>query len=603
MFSPLLQKNQDYLKDKIFVGVVEENKDTKRKGRIKVRVQGVFNDIELEHIPWASPFRNLDGKSFCVPAIGKIVNVIFPQGNLYDPQYIYSENYNINLQDKLEELTDDEYTNFVALLFDHRTQVYSDDNALNLDYYNNSIRLKKDSIDIKLKNNQQLLNLGHSFCDQDAVLGTNFFKWMDSFMDTLLIPSTLTGNFGAPILRPQLDQKIQEYKILRETFVSNNVKIVDNDKIEQDDYDKNRLNTPVKDDSTEINGVKILDNVQISPEQKSDDISNPIIEETKDTLPEKVMEERKKDLIETKENESEPEIIRPNYEIDHLDDLDQEIVQIREYTFENNINKTLNEDPYAGFWSGRKGREAQKEPETTTTTPGYGSYYSENSNSETSGTLEVGSSNSITVTGAVAKDKIILTDDLKKVQNSFILTKQSLGNKYQDPRDMIFNTKNGKVTVKGDDVVKSMNEFIQDVLGPLATFLKTKYPDLYKNWYITSATRAYVPIGGSATSQHFRGQAIDSQIIGYSDWKKLNDANLRFLNAILEFYKTKPVGYDQLLFETRNTKSNWIHLSYRRNNNRLQALRFVNDKTYRSKMNNTGKYLVSVDSNSANLYI
>jgi len=133
MFKPKL-KNSEYLKNKIFVGFVEDNLDEKRKGRVKVRVQGVFNDIEADHIPWASPFRSLDGKSFSVPAVGKIVNVVFPQGNLYEPEYIYSENYNINLQDKLDDMSDKEYKNFVALLFDHKTQIYSDDTNLRLDY-------------------------------------------------------------------------------------------------------------------------------------------------------------------------------------------------------------------------------------------------------------------------------------------------------------------------------------------------------------------------------------------------------------------------------------------------------------------------------------
>ena len=109
MFSPFEKKDESYysLLNKLFVGVVEDNKDDKRKGRVRVRVQGVFNDIQLDHIPWASPFRSLDGKSFCVPAIGKIVNVLFNGGDIYDPQYIYSENYNINLQNKLNNLNTD----------------------------------------------------------------------------------------------------------------------------------------------------------------------------------------------------------------------------------------------------------------------------------------------------------------------------------------------------------------------------------------------------------------------------------------------------------------------------------------------------------------
>jgi len=249
---------EDFLTDKIFLGLVEDNKDPSRFGRIRVRVQGVFNDIPVEHIPWASPFRNLDGKNFSVPAIGKIVSVTFSHGNLYEPQYNYSEKYNINLQNKLKNISEEEYVNFTALLFDDRTQIYSDDTALNMDYYNNAIQLKKTSIDIKLKDNTQKLNLGHSDCNQEAVLGTNFFKWMDSFIDILAKPSTLTGNMGSPILRPELDSKILEYKALRSDFLSRNVSIVENSKIEKDEYDSKRKNIPYKDDNTKINYELIL---------------------------------------------------------------------------------------------------------------------------------------------------------------------------------------------------------------------------------------------------------------------------------------------------------------------------------------------------------
>lgn len=603
MFKPILEKDEEYLSNKIFVGIVEENKDPKRKGRVKVRVQSIFKDIKLEHIPWASPFKNLDGKSFCVPAIGKVVNVIFPQGNLYEPHYIYSENYNVNLQDKLESMSDDEYANFVAILFDHRTQVYSDDMALTLDYFSNAIRIKKESIDVKLKNNEQILNLGHSTCDQNAVLGTNFFRWFDSFMEVLSIPNTLTGNLGAPILRPALDQKILEYKQLRNTFLSKHVRIVDNDKIIQDSYNEKRLNTPIKDDATKINDIKILETAKQETKPTPETEKGDVIEEKKDSLPEKILEERKKDLIELKENEPSGNTIRPLYEINYEDDIDPDVAIERENKFNQEIEETMNDDPYAGFWAGMKGRKSQDIGKPTSSTPGYGSFYYEDSNTATTSRLELGSSNSITVSGAVATDKVILPPDLKAVGNSIILTKQSINGKFQDIRDMTYTYGKNTVTIKGNDIVKCMNEFIQDVLGPLATFLKEKYPDLYKKWYFTSASRAYMPDGGSPVSQHFLGQAVDFQCLGFSDFNSSNDLQLRLMNAILDFYSKKPVGYDQFLFETRGKKSCWLHLSYKRNNNRLQTMRLVNDVTYNSPMNKIKVYLKSIDKVSANLYL
>ena len=371
MFSPFEKKDESYysLLNKLFVGVVEDNKDDKRKGRVRVRVQGVFNDIQLDHIPWASPFRSLDGKSFCVPAIGKIVNVLFNGGDIYDPQYIYSENYNINLQNKLNNLNTDEYNNFVALLFDHRTQISADDTALTLDYTNNAIRIGKNSVDIKLKDNKQTLNLGHSICDQDAVLGSNFFKWMDGFMETLLTPTTLAGNLGAPILRPDLDSKILEYQQLRQTFTSNNVKIVDNGKITQDNYDTSRKTAPVKDDPSKINNVKLLEQKENpSPRKKDKEITKNGTEigainndNVASEIVSNIKEERKKDTIEVVQTKpiinivSIPEdenVIHPNYEDEDVDSVD-EIQKSQEME----VEQTLNEDPY-DFFADSTGRSA-----------------------------------------------------------------------------------------------------------------------------------------------------------------------------------------------------------------------------------------------------
>jgi len=222
------------LNRKIFMGIVEDNKDPNRKGRIKVRVQTLYHCLAVEDIPYAAPFAGLAGKKFEIPAIGKIVNVLFLNDDLYSPLYIYSENYNINLQNKLNSLTDEEYVDFISLLFDEKTQIYVKGQELTIDMLLNKITItntNKNAINIELKDNKQILNLGSRDSNQDAVLGTNFFEWMDKFIDELSNPTCLIGNVGAPILRPFLDMLCMEYKMKRPTFVSNNVKIVDNGKV------------------------------------------------------------------------------------------------------------------------------------------------------------------------------------------------------------------------------------------------------------------------------------------------------------------------------------------------------------------------------------
>jgi len=189
--------------------------------------------------------------------------------------------------------------------------------------------------------------------------------------------------------------------------------------------------------------------------------------------------------------------------------------------------------------------------------------------------------------GNVSNSTVELPADLKAVQNSSVITKQSMGNGFRAIGSDITAPSGAKAL--GKDITKCMNEFISDVLSPFSTFLKSKYPALYKSWYITSATRGYVPSGGSLTSQHMKGQAIDSQILGASAGKP--DKNIELMNAILEWYKLNPVGYGQILFETRGG-SCWIHWSYTRGVKRLMFARFAEDTTKSAPANKTGSYVL-----------
>lgn len=216
---------------KLYMGIVEDNIDPNKKGKIKVRVQSLYNSIPTEDIPYASPFMDLAGKSFKVPSIGKIVNILFLTDDLYDPYYIFSENYNINLENKLKSLDNNEYVNFIAMLFDERTQIYANDEELTIDHLYNKITINKESINHELKDNSQKLNLGDRGADQEAVLGTRWFEWFNKFVNTLLQPTSLLGNLASPIVKPKIDKLLVEYLKIQPTFVSNHVKIVDNNEV------------------------------------------------------------------------------------------------------------------------------------------------------------------------------------------------------------------------------------------------------------------------------------------------------------------------------------------------------------------------------------
>ena len=257
-------------------------------------------------------------------------------------------------------------------------------------------------------------------------------------------------------------------------------------------------------------------------------------------------------------------------EIDVFDDLQELDDEYKEGSFDGSEEVLVDGIPVAAFMSTELSRDEDVSVEN-----GSGS------------NIDRGGSNVSTPGGDVSTSSVSLPSDLSNVRNSSVITKQSTGNGFRAMTSDIIAPSGNRIS--GSVVTKNMNEFVSDVLGPFATFLKSNYPSLYKSWYITSATRGYIPSGGSLTSQHLKGQAIDSQILGSN--ASAPGENIKLLNAILTWYQSNPVGYGQILFETRGN-SCWIHWSYSRGNTKLQLLRFKQDTTLRSaSVNTTGSYV------------
>lgn len=226
---------QEELQSKTFIGKVEDNADPKKLGRCRVRVFNLFDDIPVNDIPWATPWKDLNGNTFILPDVGKIVSVVFDSGNIYKPEYIFAEHFNINLEKKLSELSGDNYKSMRALMFDHKTQIYSnDEEGLKVDYKFNNINITKDNINLNLKDNFGHVNIGSPGSNQQAILGNHFLNWFDKFINTLTTTGFF-GNSGALIAAsPDMLRIKSEYYSLREPkFLSHHVNVVDNQYVEK----------------------------------------------------------------------------------------------------------------------------------------------------------------------------------------------------------------------------------------------------------------------------------------------------------------------------------------------------------------------------------
>ena len=224
---------------KTYVGVVEDNQDPKKEGRVKIRVMDVFDDLKLEDIPWATPWKDLNGNGSNIPDKGKVVITVFDQGDVYKPEFIFSDHYNLNLENKLKSLSDSDYISMKSLIFDHKTQIYvNDSEGLKIDHKYNNINIKENGVNINLKDNNMMVNIGDETADQQMLLGNNWLDWFDEFVDTLMGTAFLAG--GSPTIpAPALIRSLLKYKSLKNTtLLSRHVNVVDNDKVSTVKSDK-----------------------------------------------------------------------------------------------------------------------------------------------------------------------------------------------------------------------------------------------------------------------------------------------------------------------------------------------------------------------------
>lgn len=108
--------------------------------------------------------------------------------------------------------------------------------------------------------------------------------------------------------------------------------------------------------------------------------------------------------------------------------------------------------------------------------------------------------------------------------------------------------------------------------GALALTAKKVYDPVCKQFgkiYVSSGYRSpalNVAVGGSKTSAHTRGEALDLDGRGPSGYANVS-------NSVLFHYIRENLEFDQLISEfNQNGEPAWVHVSFRANGNRQQVL-------------------------------
>jgi hypothetical protein len=221
---------------------------------------------------------------------------------------------------------------------------------------------------------------------------------------------------------------------------------------------------------------------------------------------------------------------------------------------------------------------------------------------ETSGGQVQSSANSSGfTTQAVGSQSANLVSDSEVVSDSVPVGEQVSTTKIEIPKEVagyFVSTSKFAPTIPTKNqlppstLVKHMNEFLVDRWRNFAIFLDKNYPQWKKKITINSTIRP-----GTGGSQHNRGEAVDFGFSG-DKLKKLNDTYELF-NALMQFLRINNYEWDQILFETRDPQSVWIHWSYSRGHRlgiHQNILRFHNDVTVVGVPMNNNRNKKSVES-------
>lgn len=182
------------------------------------------------------------------------------------------------------------------------------------------------------------------------------------------------------------------------------------------------------------------------------------------------------------------------------------------------------------------------------------------------------------------------TDDYHLSKNVTIgmMISGGVGGKHKLTPQMLKSNKNSAERLYSvQEIVGNMAETANNVIEKIIDVMPGGLAGYNRQWLITSGYRLKGVVSHeSPTSDHCKGHCIDIALTHPDKYNKTYE-------LIQQIERLIP--YDQLILEYRHPDKVWIHISYRKDNNRKQAFTMVNDKTYKRNENGLpfGFYLLN----------
>ena len=194
---------------------------------------------------------------------------------------------------------------------------------------------------------------------------------------------------------------------------------------------------------------------------------------------------------------------------------------------------------------------------------------------ETGSTPTGGSNKPVTVDKSDIQNTRDFTDDYRLSKNVVLgmMIAGGVGGKHRLTPQMLKPSGGAERLYTVPEIVGNLAETAHNIIEPIIDILPGGLSGYNSQWTISSGYRlkGVVP-NESPTSDHCKGHCVDIVL-------KIPD---KYNKTFQMIQKIEPlIVYDQLILEYRAPDSVWMHIAYRKDNNRKMAFTMVNDKTYK----------------------